>query len=447
MHFSIDFVPVNRIDCISSNIWQTFANNEFWNSLRTKADAVIESTKIFVQNRLERDAQLLASIGLFAWQRALKDAGRALPSAGRSGAGMAETMRRALFQLSSNSSFVQYIPDDNFILPPSKYSNVETFSDDPYNELNTPMDEIKSVTDSIKAILSGKTPATTNDRSLRSVAPAGRNQNRVRQKRAYLRKKETTLKREKEGVDVKLGRAASSVTDSVWQMKREMEIEGNTPGYRSKEVRQRIEGSFSNVGLLGGDTAKRMFGSVKGDNEKDSDVFILGGDKSFPMPDFDDSAYEIQERREIVFDDLLDEWERLALDLQDCIERPDQTWLYGDIQQAQEQDNLFFADEKDYDESWDRTITTMIFTRDGFEARAQNNNETEYANEEAILTEVLEMKSVVNSIVSLSAVSAGVDGMLHKQRMRLHITKVLTSIYFKLLKSSDRCFLGQKKKT
>jgi hypothetical protein len=364
---------------------------------------------------------------VFAWQRALKDAGRALPSAGRSGAGMAETMRKALFQLSSNSSFVQYIPEDNFILPPSKYSNVEgktVDGDDFYNALNTPMDEIKSVTESIKAILAGKIPPSTTDRGLRSVAPAGRRQNKARQKRAYERKKETTLKREKEGVDAKLGRAASTVTDSVWEIKREMQVEGNKPGYRSETVRKRIEGSISNVGLLGGGAAKRMFGAAKeNDDVVDADIFQLGSAaveiESFEIAEFDYAAYQVDERREITFDDLVDEWERLALDIKDCIEQPDQTWLYGDIKQAQAEDKLFFANENDYEDSWDRTITTMIFARDGFETMTQNTDETEYAREESIFTEVFEMKKIVNSIVSLSAVSAGSDGKLYRRKIDL----------------------------
>ena len=360
---------------------------------------------------------------MFAWQRALKDTGRALPSAGRSGAGMAETMRKALFQLGSNSSFVQYKPEDNFILPPSKYSNVETMADDDiYNALNTPMDEIKSVTESIKAILSGKTPTTTTDRGLRSVAPAGRSQNKVRQQRAYERKKETTLKREKEGVDAKLGRAASTVTDSVWEIKREMQVEGNKPGYKSETVRKRIEGSISSAALLGGGAAKRMFGAAKENDDKiDVDIFQLGSaaveNLSFEIAEFDHAAYEIAERREITFEDLVDEWDRLALDLQDCVEQPDQTWLYGDIAKAQAEDNLFFTNENDYEESWDRTITTMIFARDGFETMTQNTDATEYTSEENIFTEVFEMKKIVNSIVSLSAVSAGSDGKLQSENL------------------------------
>ncbi len=125
----------------SSTFFKVVNDNELWNSFVAKADEIVESAKIYLQNRIERDAKLLASIGVFAWQRAIKDAGRALPSAGKSGAAMAKKMRDSLFLLSNNSSFVEYEFKDNFILPPSKYSKgVETSV---FEELNTPMDEIK----------------------------------------------------------------------------------------------------------------------------------------------------------------------------------------------------------------------------------------------------------------------------------------------------------------
>ena len=248
----------------SSTFFKTLNDNELWNSIKAKADSMVESAKIYVQNKVERDAQLLASIGVFAWERAIKDSKRALPSKGKSGAGMAKTMRDSLFMLTNNSSFVQYIPEDNFILPPSKYSQgVETSV---FEELNTPMDEIKSVTQSIRDILKGKT--VSQDRGLRSVASAGSSKNDERQKMAYERKKETVLKREKEGVNTKVMRATGSLTDGIAELKREMEVEGNDAGYRAKNAQQQLKGTLENAGLLGSGADKtfrgigeRLFGS------------------------------------------------------------------------------------------------------------------------------------------------------------------------------------------
>lgn len=125
----------------SSTFFKAINDNELWNSLVAKADEAVESAKIYIQNRVERDVKLFMGVGLFAWQRAMKDVGRALPSAGRSGAGMAKKMRDSLFLLSNNSSFVEYQFKDNFILPPSKYS--EGIETSVFEELNTPLDEIK----------------------------------------------------------------------------------------------------------------------------------------------------------------------------------------------------------------------------------------------------------------------------------------------------------------
>ncbi len=266
-----------------------------WNSVRAKADEVLESTKIFIQNRIERDAKLLASISLFAWERALNDVGRALPAAGETGTKVAETMRKAVFALASNSSFVENTSfnlfnngDDDgdggrrrssFLLSStSTFLNGEQQEKQAptttYEKLTTPRDEIQKVSESIRDILSGKTvnPSLNSDRSLRSIAPAGTSIDRIneRQRKAFQRRKETLLLREKESIDKKVIRAASSVTDAAWEIKREMEIEGNEAGYRSEAVMKRIEGSITSSALLEGGKnwiGKRLGGARNRDNE------------------------------------------------------------------------------------------------------------------------------------------------------------------------------------
>ena len=49
------------------------------------------------------------------------------------------------------------------------------------------------------------------------------------------------LKREKEGIDKKLGRAAGGVADAAWEIKRELQVETNRPGYRTEGARKAIE--------------------------------------------------------------------------------------------------------------------------------------------------------------------------------------------------------------
>ena len=67
----------------------------------------MESTKMFIQNKIERDVELLAALSLFAWDRAIKDVGRALPSAGKSGARVAETVKKTVLSIATNSSFFE----------------------------------------------------------------------------------------------------------------------------------------------------------------------------------------------------------------------------------------------------------------------------------------------------------------------------------------------------
>ena len=220
---------------------------------------MLESTKMYLQNRIERDAKLLASISIFAWERALKDVGRALPSAGKSGARVANQVKKTILSLSNNSSFVQngMNSDQNqnpFLLSSSsaflKDDNVIDEEKNIYDELTTPGDEIQKVSESIRDILSGK--GVSSDRGLRSVAPAGTARSAERQRAAFARRKETTLKREKEGIDKKAMRAASSVTDAAWEIKREMQIEGNEAGYRSEAAMKSLEASIASSALMEG---------------------------------------------------------------------------------------------------------------------------------------------------------------------------------------------------
>ena len=410
----------------SSSFFRTLDDNELWNSLRAKTDSLIESAKIFVQNRVERDAQLLASIGVFAWQRAVKDASRALPSKGKSGAGMAKKMRDSLFLLKNNSSFVQYIPEDNFILPPSKYSEgVETSV---FEELNTPMDEIKSVSQAIRDILSGK--SVSQDRGLRSVAPAGLSRNEERQRMAYERKKETVLKREKEGIDTKVLRATGSLTDGIAELKREMEVEGNEAGYRAKNAQKQLEGTLESAGLLGSGPDK----TFRGIGER---LFgVRNVEKSNFLIDRTDDIYmeEIEIFPELTKDDVNEERRRLVDRLKVCLESPGDTWLTPETTVVVNKSNLddtspqesgeipFYANSGNIpesspkqpaavsisEESWEQVITTMVLTRNDIEVQTGDDYEV-FNNENEVLIELQDLKKRVDIICILAAASAGYE--------------------------------------
>lgn len=387
----------------SSTFLQTLSDKSFWNSVKVKFDEVIESASIYVQNRVERDAKLLASIGIFAVQRALKDTGRALPASGKTGVKMAETMRKALFQLSSNSSFVEYIPKDNFVLPPSKYSS--SAQTNIYEELNTPMDEIRSVTKAIKDILSGKT--VSENRGLRSVAAANAGRSAERQQKAYERRKETVLRREKEGLDRKVARATSGVSDAAWELKREMEIEGNEAGYRAKIVQQRLEGTFESLGLLNESSQRGLFRGIGnrlfGPSERKVDSAQLKSatddGPSFIESDLDNST--TSENVLVTTNEFECERNRLIESLNTCLLYPGETWLtpmtMADFQNSQDEKQISI-------DELENVITTMVLSRNNIETTSDDDI---YLSQEEILSELKSMKAAIDQIISLAACSAG----------------------------------------
>ena len=119
-------------------------------------------------------------------------------------------------------------------------------------------DEIKAVAGSIKEILAGgggeggagdRPDAATRRRGLRSVARGGTSVSRSaeRQKRAYKRRRETVLAREKEGVDRKIRRGVEGVSDAAAEIRREMSVEGNRAGYRAEATAKAIEAGTNKV--------------------------------------------------------------------------------------------------------------------------------------------------------------------------------------------------------
>ena len=75
-------------DRFSSQYLPTLNDALFWNSVRAKSADLLDSARILLANRIERDSKLLVSVGLFAWERTKRDVARALLSSGESGAGV-----------------------------------------------------------------------------------------------------------------------------------------------------------------------------------------------------------------------------------------------------------------------------------------------------------------------------------------------------------------------
>jgi len=381
----------------ASKVLNDITNSEWWGSIRAKTEEVLDSAKILIENRIERDSKLFASLGLFAWERAKRDVARALPETGRTGATVGRAMRTAARQLAANSSYAEYIPEENFVLPPSKYG--EGVEPNVRDELNTVGDEIRSVTESVRDILSGKGVDgdgvdTSPRRGLRSVAPAGTGSKAAeRQRRAYQRRKETVLAREKEGIDKKFRRGVESVTDAAAEIKREMAVEGNRAGYRSEKAVKAIEGKAAAAMLEAGITGEgwgqlplgigqRLFGGLSGGRNEPARAELREAVVVMPV---------------LTREDLLEEKARFAAAIRLCLEAPEKTWLTPVVTEEFSFENRAF-DEKALED----VITTMICVRDDLEVE-EAIDEPEM---EDIFEELRQMNANVNTLTSLAAVAS-----------------------------------------
>jgi hypothetical protein len=214
----------------SSQVIKTLADTKLWKALSRNAQDFVESAKIAIANRVERDAKLIASLGIFALDRALQDVSRALPAAA------SFTQNKKIFQLSDKSSFEPQID------AASSDKRVDL-----RKEFSTPQDEFKSVSAEIKQIFeqadqkvtprslsSAQRSLPSSASSLKSTARRGT----ARLSSAYQRQQKTKLAREKENLAQKAPRLASNVIDSAYQVKRELQIEPNQPGYKTKRLRE-----------------------------------------------------------------------------------------------------------------------------------------------------------------------------------------------------------------
>ena len=378
----------------ASKVLNDITNSEWWGSIRAKTEEVLDSAKILIENRIERDSKLFASLGLFAWERARRDVARALPETGRTGAAVGRAMRTAARQLAANSSYAEYIPEENFILPPSKYG--EGVEPNVRDELNTVGDEIKSVTESIRDILSGKGVDedgvdTSPRRGLRSVAPAGTGSKAAeRQRRAYQRRKETVLAREKEGIDKKFRRGVESVTDAAAEIKREMAVEGNRAGYRSEKAVKAIEGKAAAAMLEAGITGEGWGQLPLGIGQR-----LFGGRNEPARAELREAVVVMPV---LTREDLLEEKARFAAAIRLCLETPEKTWLTPVVTEEFSFENRAL-DEKALED----VITTMICVRDDLEVDEEAIDEPDM---EDIFEELRQMNANVDTLVSLAAVAS-----------------------------------------
>lgn len=208
----------------SSEVLKTLANTKLWKKVSAQATDVLETVGIWVSNKVERDVKVLAALGLFAWDRAVRDVARSLPAAG--------AQAEKNLKQTNTSSFVPQSPDQ-----PTKNA---------LEQMNRPVDEIKSVSQELFGILSGErtSVATSSGRGLRTAAPAGLGNAAERQRRAYQQRQ----KLDKQQNDVtKIG---GSVLDTAWELQRELKAETNIPGYKTEPIRNFIEASVVATGNI-----------------------------------------------------------------------------------------------------------------------------------------------------------------------------------------------------
>mmetsp|Transcript_16470 Transcript_16470/g.25612 ORF Transcript_16470/g.25612 Transcript_16470/m.25612 type:complete len:866 (+) Transcript_16470:176-2773(+) len=441
----------------SSTIFQTLTDNEMFTSIKAKATEIIDSAKIYVSNRVERDAKLLASVGIFAWERAVKDVARALPASGTSGAAVGRAVRRAARQLSDSSSFDEMQAALKEQEAEEAKRRLEEGELNLYEELNTPMDEIKSVTRSIRDILSGNAlPSTSSrnignfgsdgnegddgagagsilggiggnvgakpsmaNRGLRSVAPAGQASLKERQQRAYQRKKSTVLKKQKEGFSPKLGRAAGGLVDTAWEMKQELKTETSKPGYRTEGVRNFIEAAAAETqrSIKAAEEKKQR---LLGRDEKTVEQYLAPPKIPDTLPDWAVSAestananenakqFAKELTEEVAKETLLEERERIISSMQLCLGNPEECWLMPDVltdpsstSSATSGDGVIIID----DDALRETVTAMICARDDLEADDPAVVENKSVDE--LVEDLKRMKSSVDMITSLAAAAAG----------------------------------------
>jgi len=378
---------------------------------------------IYIENRIERDSQTLAAVGIFTLDRIRRDIGRALPAAGRA-------TRKLL--LATNSSYAERLLDVTdktpFALPAERsVTNREMLDgyDDLYDELTTPADEIRQVTEAIRDILSGKDippdSSPGSRRGVRSFAPAGTSRMAERQRRAYRARKQTVLKREKEGIDRKLGRAIGSVSDATWEFRREMQTDaGREAGYRSKGVRSALAAGATQLLEAGRESSRRLLSGerrrsmISGDTGGVEIVDDVVGSTSFvdvtPLEEEEIIADVIKETNmEYAPDGLLspqsfvEEKRRLISSLESCLSQPSETWLTKEVvAQASESgitlDNTVLRD----------VITTMVTLRDQLQQEMdeilaeQVDLKIEY-----VAMELRRMKQMLDSLCDVAISAAG----------------------------------------
>jgi hypothetical protein len=215
----------------SSQVLQTLADTKLWRKLSTRAAELAESVGIWVTNKVEQDVKVLAALGFFAWDRAVRDVARALPATAST-----STSSRRPWALSNSTSFRE-----------TELTTAEDSSEGArrrriLEQMNQPVDEIQSISREIWSILKSEptstatsTSTTEQRRGLRTVAPAGSANAAERQRRAYQRQRQKV--QAQQNIPGQVLSSGTKLVDTAWELQRELQAETNVPGYKTEPVR------------------------------------------------------------------------------------------------------------------------------------------------------------------------------------------------------------------
>jgi len=422
----------------SSTVIKKLTSTKLWRKLSVQAEDLLESVGIAVRNKIENDLKVVAALGLFAWDRVVRDVARALPESGTGTGGTSAYKKRRVYALTNTSSYVDSpaaAADDGN--SDSSNNNNQLASDmedvaeqllrssdgrrrggsSAYEAMNRPADEIRSVTRDIWDILTGERTASSvaaagtssgsaygGNRGLRTAAPAGIANLKERNRRAYLQR--TRVVRQSQDVT----RIPSKVVDTAYELRRELASEASKPGYKTEGIRNAIaEGVSSTKNLLQSvkDGARlaaarkkelRLKQALQQQGKEQQQQPLQPPTRTEAASDSDISTASIPNESsatgsvlppEELIRDFKAEASRVATNLRTCIRSPETTWLQADVLSKAGRGVIF-------DESALReVVTSMILVRDEIETRAAS----------------AESDSVDELVEELRAVRASVEGL------------------------------------
>jgi hypothetical protein len=338
----------------SSNVMRKFADTKLWKKLSVQAELVLESIAIWAQNKVENDVRVVAALGLFAWDRAARDVARALPET------ITRMQPKQMFQLTNTSSYKQ----------PSSLSSTRSI----LQRMNAPADEIQSVTRSILDIVkaNGRQQQPFAERTLRTVAPA-----RERQRRAYHQRKRLLQQ------DKNVLRMATKATDTVWELRQELQAESSPPGYKTATLRTSIAAGVSSAGNL--------LSSVR------QQAKLVASQKAVMRLQHARDATE--DARAELLKELQTERTRIYNRLRACIEEPEHTWLRDEVVSV-----AFNNDDDTVRLSADalqQVVALMILVRDNMNACDKELNLNDSFS--TLLSELHRIRGQVNDIRARAA--------------------------------------------